>query len=218
MVYPITKLFLGNLIKLYIRDINGLEHLPKSSFIIVANHSSYADDLFIPYIIVRHLNKNVHMFVNSRFYKAFFIKKFLDHYRCIPVDVKKNVTDEKRRRRTNEKAFRDAIEFLRKKEVIGIFPEGGRSIDGKLKKAKTGAARLALEANVPVLPIGIKGSYEIIPKGTKFPHFRRADIIIGKPIYLNNYQGKEKDYKVLEEITTLIMKEIARLSNQEYNY
>ncbi len=192
--------------------------MPNGAFVVAANHSSYLDDFFMPYIIFKHVNKKLHIFVNSRYYKIFFIKKFLDYHECIPVDVNKNVPDYKRRRITNENAFRDALMYLKKGDIFGIFPEGSRSINGKLKKAKTGVARVALEARVPVIPMGIKGSYEIIPKGAIFPRFKRADIIIGKPIYLDEYYGKEKDYKTLEEVVTLIMKKIAKLIDQEYNH
>lgn len=218
MIYPFTKIFLGPIIKLYIRKIQGKNNLPDSNFVAAANHASYVDDFIFPYTLMENTERKFYIFVNSRFYNNYFFKKFLDSYEFIPVDVAKDVKDEKKRKETNERAFEKALNFLSKGGNFFIFPEGARSSDGKLKKAKTGVARVALAAEVPVIPVGVKGSYEIMPKGAKFPGFKRADIIIGKPLYFDKYHGKEKDYKTLEEVTTMIMKEIAKLIHQEYNY
>ncbi|MCK5282672.1 MAG: 1-acyl-sn-glycerol-3-phosphate acyltransferase [Nanoarchaeota archaeon] len=201
------------------RKTTGIENIPKNkAYIVAPNHSSYADDLIAPYTMIAYGKKKLHIFVNSRFYKNFFLIKLLDHFGCIRVDVSKDVKDEEKRKKTNEKAFKIALEGLKNGDILIIFPEGGRSQNGKLKKAKTGIAKAALAAKVPVLPMGIKGSYEIMPKGAKLPKFKKADIIIGKPMYFDKYYGKEKDYKTLETVTTLIMKEIAKLTNQDYNY
>jgi 1-acyl-sn-glycerol-3-phosphate acyltransferase len=219
MSYPFTRIFLGPIIKLYIRGVEGIENLPKGSpFIIASNHASYVDDFIMPYSIMSKANRKFHIFVNSRFYRNILFKKFLDHYKCIPVDVSKDVKDEKKRKKTNERAFKIALNGLNKGRVFLIFPEGSRSEDGKLKHAKTGVAKIALLSRKPVLPVGIRGSYDIMPKGAKFPKFKRADIIIGKPLYFDSFYGKEKDYKTLELVTRKIMREIAKLISQEYNY
>lgn len=219
MVYTLVGLFLGNFIRMYIRKTKGIENIPRDKpFISAANHAGFADDLIMPITILRYTNKKFHIFVNSRFYKNFFLRRFFYRYGCIPVNVSKDVLDEEARKATNKRAFDEAIQSLKKGEVFGVFPEGGRSPDGSLQKAKSGVAKVALTARVPVVPFGIKGSYEIMPKGAKFPKFRRADIVIGKPIYFDKYYGKEKDYKTLEEVTTIIMKEIAKLTGQEYNH
>jgi 1-acyl-sn-glycerol-3-phosphate acyltransferase len=218
MVYFFSKVFFGILIGIFTGKIDGKENLRKGNFIIAANHSSFADDFILTYNVSQIAQKKFTIYVNSRFYKKFLIKKFLDHYNLIPVDVSKDVKDEDKRRQTNEKAFSAAAKHIKDGGIFMIFPEGGRSEDGKLRKAKTGVARLALTTKVPVIPVGIKGSYEIMPKGAKFPRFKKADLNIGKPISFEKYYGKEKDYKTLEDITTIIMKEIARLTNQEYKY
>jgi 1-acyl-sn-glycerol-3-phosphate acyltransferase len=77
---------------------------------------------------------------------------------------------------------------------------------------------VALKARVPIVPVGIIGSYDILPKGAKFPRFKRARLVIGKPIYLNKFYGKKADYKTLEKITEMVMKEIAKLICQKYEF
>jgi 1-acyl-sn-glycerol-3-phosphate acyltransferase len=218
MIYPFTKIFLGPIIKLYTRKIYGKDNIPKTPFVVAANHSSFADDVILPFTMFNLSNKKFHIFVNSRFYKNYFLRKFLNSYDLIPVDVEKDVKDKKKRADTNDAAFKKALEYLKRGHDFYIFPEGGRSQDGKLKKAKIGVAKIALTAKVPVIPVGVKGSYNIMPKGAKFPRFKRADVVIGKPISLDKYYGKEKDYKTLEKVTTIIMKEIAKLIGQEYKH
>lgn len=213
MVYPIAKIILPSIAKLWIKEIVGLENVPQDKpFIIAANHSSYLDDFTLVPIIIAHINKKVHMYCNDRFYKNKLFAAFLNWACCIPISVGES------NKELNRNAFGIALKYLEKCEPVGIFPEGGRSPDGKLREAKTGIAKLALVSKAPVLPIGIIGSYKVLPKGAKFPRFKRFDIKIGKLIYLNKYFGNENNKKVLKEITTLIMTEIAKLANLEYNY
>jgi 1-acyl-sn-glycerol-3-phosphate acyltransferase len=100
-----------------------------------------------------------------------------------------------------------------------IYPEGTRTLTGKLNRAKTGVARLALQAKVPVVPMGLTNTFKILPKGKWIPKFGlKSDITIGKPMYFDKYYGKDDDKKTLRKITTLIMREIARLSRQKYPF
>ena len=157
----------------------------------------------------------MHIYCNDKFYKTWILRKFLEWGRCIPIRVDKKSKEGKD---INKKAFNLALKFLKKDEPVGLFPEGHRSIDGKIMKAKTGIAKLALTAKVPVIPIGTIGSYEILPKGANLPQLKRCDINIGKPIYLDKYFGKENNQKVLKEVTRLVMKEIAKLAKQKYKF
>ena len=77
---------------------------------------------------------------------------------------------------------------------------------------------MALGAKVPVLPVGLIGTFQILPKGKLIPGFKRAVVNIGRPMYFDRYYGKENNKKVLRLVTTKIMKEIARASNQRYDY
>ena len=133
---------------------------------------------------------------------------------CIPVDLTKG----KDYKETNKKAFQTALGYLKKDGILAIFPEGTRSFDGKLQKTKTGIAKLATTAKVPIIPIGIIGSHKILPKGKSFPIFVRCRVNIGKPIYLKEYYKNNSNKKILKKVTRIIMKEIAKLIGQKYNY
>jgi len=212
MVYPIGKLIVPPIAKLWIKKIDGLENIPKDRpFIVAANHSSFLDDFALVPILVSYLNKKVHMYCNDRFYKSKLLAAFLKWGGCIPISIQTG------NKETNVKAFELAKNYIRKGEPVGIFPEGGRSLDGELREAKTGIARLALETRIPVLPIGIIGSYDVFPKGAKFPKFKRFNVKIGELIDFDKYFGRE-DGKVLKEVTTLIMKEIGKLIGKGYRY
>ena len=215
MIYPLSQLTIGLLIRLFIKKVYGKQNVIKDKpFIIACNHSSYLDDFAVPKVIIPISNKKVHFYSKSDYYNNYFIRKFLEYHGCIPIYSKKN----KNYKKLNKKAFKTALMYLRKNEIIGIFPEGTRSIDGKLQKAKPGVANLAITSKVPILPIGIIGSHKILPKGKYLPRFRRCEINIGRPMYLNKYHNKKVTKTLLRKITNEVMKEIAKLCKQEYNY
>jgi 1-acyl-sn-glycerol-3-phosphate acyltransferase len=210
MVYAGAKIYLGWPISLFLRKVKGEENFPKPPFIVAANHASYLDDIIVPYLIVRKTNTRFHMMVNSRFYKNPFLRAFFRHFGCIKVDVGKDVKDEKKRKKTNEEAFQKAFAALKKGEIVGIFPEGGRSPDGKLKEPKLGIAKVTLRSGLPVVPLAIKESHRILPRGALFPRFKRTDVTIGKPMTFEHYHGKE-DRESYQIVAKKIMDEIARL-------
>ncbi len=215
MAYPISRWIIPPIYKLWIRKVNGLDNIPKDKpFIIAANHSSYFD-IFIPAVLViQRANKDIRALVNSYYWSNFLTKYFLNIWQAIPVFVDK----EKNSKQKNKLAFEKASGYLKKNDLVMIFPEGTRSNDGKLKKAYTGVARLALKSKAPVLPIGIIDAHKVLPKGKAFPRFVRCEVNIGKPIYFEKYYNKNINEKVLEEVTRSIMKEIAKLIGQRYNY
>ncbi len=210
MLYPIARMTLSPIYKLWLRKIEGLENLPLGKpFIIALNHASYYDTILSHIIIIPKTGRQVHALVNRRYWDRFLSRIIIEWGRAIPVYVGKYASKEK-----NNESFRKAVSFLKKGEIIEIFPEGKRSSDGKLQKAYTGVAKLAVKSKVPVIPIGIRDSDKVLPRGAILPRFKRAEFIIGKPIHFNK-KPSEKNYK---DITRKIMKEIAKLINQKYNY
>ena len=210
MAYPIGKIIVPALYRPWIRKVEGLENIPKDRpFIIAANHSSYFDAFLLPTIIVPKINKRMHAWVNALYWKNSITKFFLDLWGGIPM----HVTKERNAKEKNKKAFSLTIDHLKKKEPVMIFPEGTRN-DGKLKEGFTGIARLALAAKVPVLPCGLIETGKVWPKGRMLPGFARCEVRIGNLMQFNQKPNK----KSYEEVTRKIMKEIARLINQKYNY
>lgn len=215
MAYHISKRIIPPIYSLWLRKIEGLENIPKDRpFIIAANHASYYDALLPAVIIAPRINRKIHTMVNSYYWKPFITRFFLDLWEAIPVYVDK----EKNAKEKNKAAFEKALSYLKKKDPVMIFPEGRRSHDGKLKKAYPGVARLALKSKMPVLPVGVIGANKILPVGKMMPRFKRCEVKIGKLMYFDKYSNKKINDKFIDEITRSIMKQIAKLINQKYNY
>ncbi len=209
MVYLIPKFTIIPIINLWVKKVSGGENLPKEgAAIFAANHASYADHLIIGAYVAKKVNRQVHFLAKKEHFDNFFKKSWHEYVGSIQLD----------REKKGKEALKLALKALKKGKIIGIHPEGTRSMTGKLLQGKTGVARLALKAKVPVVPIGLIGTFEMLPKGKYIPKLKRATMNIGKPMYLEKYYNKKINKRMLREVTTIIMKEIAKLSNQEYNF
>jgi 1-acyl-sn-glycerol-3-phosphate acyltransferase len=112
---------------------------------------------------------------------------------------------------------------LKRGELVGIFPEGHRSLDGKLLKAKSGSAMLALKARAPVVPIGLINTHAILPKGSAWPRFFTPyQIKIGRPMvfeqYYSEYETARDPAEIEGKVSRAIMREIGHLIGQEYSF
>lgn len=209
MAYIIPKLTIIPIVRLYVRKVNGIENLPrKCACIIAANHASYMDHMIIGSYIISHLNRKIHFLAKKEHFDNAFKKWWHDYIGAIPVD----------RQKGGKKALKLAIKALKEGKIIAIHPEGTRTLTGKLQKGKTGVAQLVLATKAPVIPIGLIGTFEMMPKGKYIPRFKRAIMNIGKPMHFPDYYNKKINKRILREVTTRIMKEIAKLCKQKYNF
>lgn len=209
MAYSIVKRILSFIFLMWLKKPSGIENIPmKRNFLIAANHESYLDHPLIVCTILEHLNKNVYFLAKKEHFSNPLKKAWHEYAGAIPLD----------REAGGEEAIKWAVSALKNGKIVAIHPEGTRTLTGKIQRGKTGIARLCLAARVPVLPIGIIGTYKILPKGKYIPKLKKAEMNIGKLMEFSEYYDKPVTKKVLREITDKIMKEIARLSCQEYNY
>jgi len=209
---PIVRYIVPPLIKLWIKKINGLEHVPKSGpIILAANHSSYIEHMMFAAILVPLLDKKIHFIAKKEHFESMTQSSWhalwSRYIGYIPIDRSKG-----------EEALEAAKAYLEKNAIVIIYPEGTRTLTGRIQKGKTGVARLALWSKAPVVPVGIKGTFEIMPKGKHIPRCKRATFMFGKPMYFEKYYKKEQTKEMLREITDVIMKEIARLAGQHYQF
>jgi 1-acyl-sn-glycerol-3-phosphate acyltransferase len=203
--------FIGPLIKVIFRPYaEGTEHVPEEGGAILAsNHLSYSDWLFMPVTIPRRVT-----FVAKAEYfttpglKGWLQKTFFSGAGQVPLDRSGG--------RASEGAIRTGLRILAAGDLFGIYPEGTRSHDGRLYRGKTGIARMALEAKVPVIPIAVIGTDIVAPPGRVFGRYARPHVRFGKPLDFSRYEGMESDRYVLRSITDEIMYEIMQLSGQEY--
>ncbi len=201
MVYPISKRIVCPIIRLFLKKAEGIENIPKKGpFIIASNHQSYLDAFLIASVIVPLKNEKIHFLANKGPFWHFFGDKVArDWAGCIPLDKEK------------EKALQELSFLLKKGKIVGIFIEGPLGINAKVRRPKKGVVRLALKSHAPILPIGIVGTGKIAPKGKIIPNPKRAEIRIGKAIYLKEYYKQDITKKLLRKLTDKIMHNILQL-------
>jgi 1-acyl-sn-glycerol-3-phosphate acyltransferase len=190
--------------------IEGAENVPlEGPAILASNHLSYADWLFMPLTLPRRVT-----FVAKAEYfttpgiKGWFQRKFFAGAGQVPIDRSSGSAA--------DGALSSARKILEQGELFGIYPEGTRSHDGRLYRGKTGVARLALETQVPVIPVAVVGTDVVAPPGKKFGRFTRPLVRFGTPLDFSRYDGMAGDRYILRSVTDEIMYEIMRLSGQEY--
>ena len=118
--------------------------------------------------------------------------------------------------KASEASLNTGLRVLHQGEVLGIYPEGTRSPDGKLYRGRTGVARMVLDARVPVVPCVMVDTEKIMPIGRRLPKVGRIGIIFGEPLDFSRYYNLEGDRFVLRSITDEIMVALNRISDQEY--
>ena len=212
MFYQFLKyVVLGPILKLLFRPwVEGAENLPvKGPAILASNHLSFSDSIFLPLCVPRRITFLAKSdYFTGRGFKGFLTRGFFKGVGQVPIDRSGG--------RASEAALRKALEILGSGEVLGIYPEGTRSPDGRLYRGKTGIARMALEAGVPVIPVAMINTFDIQPPGQVMPRIMKVGIRIGEPLDFSRYQGMEGDRFVLRSITDEIMYELMELSGQEY--
>ena len=212
MFYYILKYaILGPILRLAFRPrIEGLENVPEEGAAIVAgNHLSFSDHFLMPAMLGRRIT-----FLAKQEYftgpglKGALIAAFFRSAGQIPVDRTGG--------KAAQSAVREALKVLRRGELMGVYPEGTRSHDGRLYKGRTGVAVMALTAGVPVVPCAMVGTFEIQPPGRVMPRIRRVTIRFGEPLDFSRFEGMEGDRYVLRSVVDEIMYKIMELSDQEY--
>lgn len=208
MFYWLLKyVLIGPLLRLLYRPrAEGLENVPAEGPVILAsNHVSFVDSLFIPLLIRRR----VVFLAKSDYFDSWRTRWFFRSAGVIPVRREGGSA--------GEAAIRTGVRALREGHVIGIYPEGTRSPDGRLYRGKTGVARMALEAQAPVVPVALEGTREIMPPEARLPRLRgRVAVRFGQPLVFDRYYDRSRDRFVLRSVTDEIMYEIMMLSGQEY--
>jgi 1-acyl-sn-glycerol-3-phosphate acyltransferase len=115
--------------------------------------------------------------------------------------------------RRSEAALITGLQVLAAGDCLGIYPEGTRSPDGRLYKARTGIARLAIESGAPIIPVAMFNTDKIQPTGTVMPKVKRVGMTFGEAMY---FDGDPKDPAHLRLCADQIMKRIQEMSGQEY--
>jgi 1-acyl-sn-glycerol-3-phosphate acyltransferase len=191
-------------------SISGADNIPPSGpAILVSNHISAGDTFLLPAMIKRRLTfpAKIELF-HGRGLRGRVLTWFLKGVGQLPMDRAGG--------RASTTSMEGVLGVLRAGNLLGIYPEGTRSPDGRLYKGKTGVARLVLEAGVPVVPVGMIDTQLVPSRFFKIPTMRRPKIRIGKPLDFSAYAAAGNDRDVLRWITDEIMNAVMELSAQEY--
>jgi 1-acyl-sn-glycerol-3-phosphate acyltransferase len=204
--------FVGPWLRLIWRPYaSGLENVPSDGpAILASNHLSFCDSFFMPLVAPRRVTFLAKAeYFNTPGIKGRLSRAFFAGVGQVPIE--RSDAD------SAKAALNTAVGLLGQGALLGIYPEGTRSPDGRLYKGKTGVARMALEAGVPVIPVAMIDTDTIQPTGRRIPKFRpRPGVRFGAPLDFSRYAGQAGDRFVERSITDEIMYELMQLSGQEY--
>ncbi len=178
-VYHVAKFFLKPRMR-----FEGAEHIPATgAVVIIANHVNAFD----PVVVCLAMTRPVHFLAKKELFKGRFLRWFLTHLRCIPVD----------RDNTDRSALRRAVEVLKNGGILGVFPEGTRSLDNEMLPFKSGGSYIASQAPCVILPVAVTGTERLL-------HYRQKPVTlkIGEPFPYAALTG-EKRRDTIERITKM---------------
>ncbi len=191
-------------LKLFVREARGFDRIPaKGPVILVANHASYVDGPMILFFTEWYRNRLVHGIQLERIFNRNWFTRFLfgTIFRQIPTGG----------------SVEKALELLNRNHVLLLFPEGGRTHDGKLQKAThTGLGVLASQSGAPVIPIGIQGTYGWWSRHRALPTFkpRCISVRVGKQMRYTGTASKQSHLAFQRKV----MQAVARLAHMSYPY
>ena len=212
MFYWLMKyVVIGPIVKAIWRPwIVGRRNIPaEGAAILASNHLSFVDSIFLPLMIdrpVAFLAKSDYF--TGKGLKGWATRMFFKATGQIPIDRSGG--------KASEASLNTGLQVLGRGDLLGIYPEGTRSPDGKLYRGRTGIARMALEAHVPVVPVVMVDTDTMMPIGTRVPRIVRVGVVIGEPLDFSRFEGMEGDRYILRSVTDEIMVALQRLGEQEY--
>ncbi|MCG7597758.1 1-acyl-sn-glycerol-3-phosphate acyltransferase [Mycobacterium sp. PSTR-4-N] len=203
--------FMGPLLTLLGRPkVEGLEHVPANGAVILAsNHLAVADSFYLPLVV----NRRITFLAKAEYFtgtglKGWFTRWFYTVAGQVPIDR----TDAD----SAQSALTTAERIVSQGKLLGMYPEGTRSPDGRLYKGKTGLARLALETQVPVIPVAMIGTDVVNPPGSKMWRFGRVTVRFGAPMDFSRFEGLAGNRFIERAVIDEVMYELMQLSGQEY--
>jgi len=179
---------------------SGLERLPaKAPFILCPNHQSFLDGPLLISTLPKRIIDEIFILGYTDYWQGPVMKFFGKLSRIVAIDASVNLVQ----------ALQIGALGLRKGRVLLIFPEGTRTIDGKLAEFKKGTAIMACELGIPVVPVGLKGAFEMWPRGGAF-RLHPVEIVFGAPIYPKDFANTSDPYTALTEALKAAVQDLIR--------
>jgi long-chain acyl-CoA synthetase len=187
---PFTKVFTFlalSLLKiigkvLFRLEVKGIENIPALPYIITPNHASNIDGFVVGTVVTTKTYMGLYFLGFQKYFSNWFTSRFARLAHVIPIDPEMYL----------KRALLISGYVLKEGKAICLFPEGGRTFDGKLLPFKKGVGILSKELDVPLVPTLIEGTFEVLPRGTILPRFKKVEVIFGKPIYPNEIDFSKK--------------------------
>lgn len=208
-LYWVMKVVLTPILTIAFRPrVEGIRNLPRNApAVLASNHTSYLDWLFLPLVV--------------RFRRISFLAKleyftrrgFRGRMQAYFFSATGQVAVDRRGSDAASASLRTAVSLLHQGRLVGMFPEGTRTRDGRLNRGRTGVARIALQTGVAVIPCALVGVFEIAPPGVRFPRPRKVIVRFGEP--MPSVPGGSPEQ--LRVWTDELMSRICALSGQEYS-
>lgn len=168
-------------------EVRGREHVPRTGgVLLIANHTSYAD----PPIVGSACPRPVHFMAKQELF-FFPFGQIISRTHAFPV----------KRGASDQAALRKAVRILKEGRVLLIFPEGGRSKDGKLMELEQGAAFVALASGAAVVPVGLTGADRVLPRHSPIPRPAKLRVRFGPPLALDDLRASRVTREALAEAT-----------------
>lgn len=215
LIYAVLKVLVTRLsLVIWRPTVQGRENIPPSGAVILAsNHLSFIDSMLIPIVAPRR----VAFIAKAEYFEGVGVKgrimaAFFTAIGAVPV------------RRGDHRAAQEALDtslaVIESGTAFGIYPEGTRSLDGRLYRGKVGVGWLALKSGAPIVPVGVSGTRELLPVGAKFPRLVRVTVRFGEPIDAAklDFPGAPDagNARARRAVTDAVIGEIQKLSGQEY--
>jgi long-chain acyl-CoA synthetase len=179
------------LFRIFLRlEVRGIENLPpKPPFLICPNHLSYLDPFVVMSALPYRVFRRVFFVGASEYFANWYMKLLARLANIVPVDPDAHLV----------RAMKIGAYGLRYGRILCIFPEGARSFDGDLKEFKKGAAILANELKVPIVPVGIQGTYEVWPRDSLRIRPHKVKLAFGSPLQSTQGEPYQADTDALRE-------------------
>ena len=212
---PFTKLFIilsQNLLKiigkvLFGLEVKGIENIPALPYIITPNHASNIDGFVIGTVVPTKTYMSLYFLGFQKYFTNWFTSRFARLAHVIPIDPEIYL----------KRALLISGYVLSNKKALCLFPEGGRTFDGKLLPFKKGVGILSTELDAPLVPTLIEGTFEVLPRGSIWPKLRNIKVTFGKPIYPQdiNFSGKPSDMDDYEWVVAKLREVILEMKGQD---
>ncbi len=186
--------------------VEGLENIPVDAPAILAmNHLSFIDSIVVPLNVP---GRPVYYLGKADYFESWRTRWFFTGAGVVPVMREGGDA--------GQRSLDTGVQILRRGDLIGIYPEGTRSPDGRLYRGKTGPVRMALEAQVPIIPTAVKGTDKAMPTGKYLPVRHPVSVRFGRPLDFSRFYDRKDDPFVLRSATDELMYELMMMTGQEY--